>query len=55
MLDIVILIARLGRDQGVPEVAEHAYCGNCGSQEVEMRPHWTTVGVVMQHTRAAKQ
>ena len=50
-----ILIARLGGDQGVPGVADHAYCGNCGSRNVETRPNWPTVGVVAQHTRAAKQ
>ena len=46
-----MLIARLGRDQGVPGVADHAYCGHCGSRDVETRPHWPTIGVVAQHTR----
>jgi len=45
-----MLIARLGRDQGVPGVADHAYCGNCGSWDVETRPNWPTVGVVTQHS-----
>ena len=45
------LIARLGRDQGVPGVVGHAYCGNCGSRDVETRPNWPTVGVVTQHAR----
>ena len=45
-----MLIARLDRDQGVPGVADHAYCGNCGSRDVETRPNWPTVGVVAQHS-----
>ena len=45
-----MLIPRLGRDQGVPGVADHAYCGNCGSRDVETRPNWPTVGVVTQHS-----
>ena len=44
------LIARLGRDQGVPGVADHAYCGNCGSRDVETRPNWPTGGVVACHS-----
>ena len=44
------LIDRLGRNQGVPGVAVHAYCGNCGLRDVETRPHWPTVGVVTQHS-----
>ena len=51
VLSTDMLIARLGRDQGVPGVADHAYCGNCGSRDVETRPNWPTVGVVAQHTR----
>ncbi len=46
-----MLIARLGRDQGVPSVADHAYCGHCGSRDVETRPNWPTVGVVAGHSR----
>ncbi len=45
------LLARLGSDQGVPGIADHAYCRNCGSRDVETRPNWPTVGVVAQHTR----
>jgi len=47
-----MLMARLGRDQAVPGVADHAYCGNCGSRDVETRPNWPTVGVVTQHPRS---
>ena len=50
VLETTALIDRLGRDQGVPGVADHAYCGNCGSREVETRPNWPTVGVVAQHS-----
>ena len=49
VLDTAVLIHRLGADQSVPGVADHAYCGNCGSREVETRPNWPTVGVVAQH------
>ena len=45
-----MLMARLGHDQGVPGVADHAYCGHCGSRDVETRPNWPTVGVVAQHS-----
>ena len=45
-----MLITRLGRDQGVPGVADHAYCVNCGSRDVETRPNWPAVGVVTQHS-----
>ncbi len=41
---------RLGHEQGVLGVADHAYCGNCGSRDVETRPNWPTVGVVTQHS-----
>ena len=50
VLETASLIDRLGRDQGVPGVADHAYCGNCGSRDVETRPNWPTVGVVTQHS-----
>ena len=43
------LISRLGRDQGVSGVADHVYCGNCGSREVETRPNWPIVSVAAQH------
>ena len=50
VLETAALIDRLGRDQGVPGVADHAYCGNCGSRDVETRPNWPTLGVVTQHS-----
>ena len=50
VLETAALIDRLGRDQSVPGIADHAYCGNCGSPEVETRPNWPTVGVVTQHS-----
>lgn len=49
VLETGALIDRLGHDQGVPGVANHAYCGNCGSRDVETRPNWPTAGVVTQH------
>ncbi len=49
-LETDMLIRRLGRDQGVPGVADHAYCGNCGSRDVETRPHWPAGGVVARHS-----
>ena len=50
VLETAALIDRLGRYQGVPGVADHAYCGRCGSRDVETRPNWPTVGVVTQHS-----
>ena len=50
VLETAALIGRLGRDQGAPGIADHAYCGRCGSRAVETRPHWPTVGVVAQHS-----
>ncbi len=52
VLSTDMLIRRLGRDQGVPGVADHAVCGHCGSRDVETRPNWPTVGVVTQHSPA---
>ena len=41
VLETATLIDRLGRDQeGVPGVADHAYCEHCGSRDVETRPNW---------------
>jgi len=50
VLETVALVNRLGGEQSVPNVADHAYCGRCGSREVETRPNWPTVGVVTQHS-----
>ncbi len=54
VLKTAALIDRLGRDQGVPSVADHAYCGRGGSRAVETRPNWPTMGVVTQHSPPAR-
>ena len=49
VLPVAPLVARLGRNHAVPAVSNRARCAQCGSRDVETRPHWPATGVVTRH------
>lgn len=54
-LDTLALIARLGPDAAVPEVARRCRCSACGSRDVHTRPDWSpdSPGVITSHAPLA--
>ncbi|HJN04777.1 MAG TPA: hypothetical protein QF665_06685 [Alphaproteobacteria bacterium] len=46
------MIARMGRETPVPEVARRLRCSACGGRDIETRPDWSkgSPGVISRHT-----
>lgn len=51
VMHVALLIARLGRDMTLDQVAGRLTCSACGSHRIDTRPYRTGLGVVAGHGR----
>ena len=49
VLELGVLLTKLGAGYPVPAVRKAVRCSLCGSRDVETRPHWPTMGVVSRY------
>ena len=49
VLPLTLLLRRFGPEMPMPALRHELRCGDCGSTNVEARPHWRGLGVIARH------
>jgi len=51
IIQVVVLLGRLGPTFPVPEIGVHMRCISCGAKDVAARPAWPSLGKITIHSR----
>lgn len=49
VMELGMLIERLGTDMPVPEIGARMRCSQCGSRDIATRPNWPSTGPISRH------